>query len=969
MNKMWYQRRTLVLFVFLILSLIFLFAGRKISLGNTQSSKYAVYSIRFEYFGMDAPFIEKLITIPLEERIGGMNDLLEMRSSVEYGKSVTTVYFNKKINSRNTYLAIRDAVDTLYNELPGAVQKPRIYSASNDDKPVLSFAVTGLADLNTVRTYIDDDLKPELESIDGVADIIVSGGTSKEILVEFDVNKIASSHLNTQAFSSLIQDANVIYPGGTLKQETENISIQFDTRLSDIEDIKDLPIKVGDEYSRLVYFSDISFKPRTEDEIVRINGSLAVTVQVKKTFSGNSIDISKECRKILEQSELSSSDYQILQDSGEVMSERIKSVLIALGLSFFAIILTVPLFYNSLKVTVLLLFLLPVTALWSLSQLAIFGFCIDQNILAGLTIALGLVADAALVISESTEKCNEFLSFTEKTKQLIPSMISSSFTTVLVLIPLFFMDQIIPGVKNIAVIIVLMIINSTIISIVFLPSFLFEKSENKKKRSVPRVVNKWIGRLSFRTTKACLRYKYCSGLIYCAFLVIPFVLFFMIGKNISLDEEDSIIYAVVEYEPEINKSVIDSEINDLLKYINKFSGVTYVISDSQKGSCEINVGFNHEITDRYVLAEKMGKLGNLIPDGFLYTPENGISDGKKSQQIEIAILGDDYSKCREYAKEVSSVLAVKPFIVQTVLNFKNPEKQVLIKPDKEYLAKSGLSVEDVSSSLRWALFGPVVDKWIQDGKETDIRVVGKGTNEISFSELENLYIPIQDSIIQLRNIGSISEEEGSGKLFRLNKRKCAYITVHSNCNSAEEAMESIRSCLKGIQFEKGYGYQFSMEIENMQQQYYILFLAFIGAIIAILLLLTGLTEKFSASIRIISIIPISVSIPLLIKFFMNTPLELGDVVGMVAISGIGVNNSIYLFESKFSSVAFKVRDKVRSILVTSLTSIISSVPLLFLDTGVFAKELAFFMIAGIAGSVLTSFLLFPMLLQGKRKLV
>ena len=91
MNRTWYSKRIVVVFIFLIISLFFLYSARDIKLGNVENSKYAVYSIRFEYFGMDAENIERIITVPLEEKISCMSNLLELRSTVEYGKSLTMI--------------------------------------------------------------------------------------------------------------------------------------------------------------------------------------------------------------------------------------------------------------------------------------------------------------------------------------------------------------------------------------------------------------------------------------------------------------------------------------------------------------------------------------------------------------------------------------------------------------------------------------------------------------------------------------------------------------------------------------------------------------------------------------------------------------------------------------------------------------------------------------------------------------
>ena len=128
------------MFVFLIITIIFCIGASGIEFGETNNYKYTVYSIEFNYFGIDAPKMEEMITIPLEEKLGSINGILDYKSDIQYGKSTTSLYFSKKENSKNIYLAIRNIVDNLYNSLPSDVQKPRIYSSDLNSKSVVCIA-------------------------------------------------------------------------------------------------------------------------------------------------------------------------------------------------------------------------------------------------------------------------------------------------------------------------------------------------------------------------------------------------------------------------------------------------------------------------------------------------------------------------------------------------------------------------------------------------------------------------------------------------------------------------------------------------------------------------------------------------------------------------------------------------------------------------------------------------------------
>lgn len=958
MNKSWYSKKTFVLFVFLILSLIFLFAARNIEFGNTENNKYAVFSVRFEYYGMDAQNIERQITIPLEEKISGMTNLLELRSTVEYGKSITTAYFDKKINNKNVYLELRNYVDTLYSELPAAVQKPRIYTADSAQKSVISFSINSNAKLNLLREYADTVLKNKFENIDGVAEVLVTGGTLDEILVEFDKEKIVRTQIDPLSFNSLIQDANVVSSGSTIKNKNINQTIQFDTKLTDINDVKKIPVKMGEEYTTLEYLANIHMHERDNEEVVRINGEPVICVQIISSYLGNDIKISKQVKKILKESELKSEDYQILQDNGQHTYELIKNVLIALLESFICVILLVPLFFASYKITLLLIIIIPVNILWTLSELNIAGFVIDQNVLSGITIAIGLIADSTLVIAEISEKNNIFEVFEKKIKQIIPSVISSSLTTVLALIPLIFMESIVSGIKTVAIAIILMLINSTIISVLFIPSFIYSKNIHKSKVSTK--VTKMLSRNTFRiliqTQKNAKVYRICYFII----LVAPFILFWLLGKNISLQENQNIIFASVEYPPEKDMKSIDLEVNKIVPPLQNLAGVNYVYSESRKGTCELEIGYDEKTISRYDLAEKVTELGKFLSEGYLYVPEAGQKSDKNNHQVEICVIGDDSETCKEYIKQIIQESNKDLAVLQGVMNFKDAEDEIIVRPDTEVISKSGITVSQIGSQLRMFLFGPVVDKWLQKDREIDVRIIGENAQKNNLTDLESMHITLKNDHSNLKNLSSIVMQKSTGKIYRINNRRCAFGTISIKASSSEDAIKITKKILNQIPFQKGYGYQLSRELENMKSQYISLAMVFILCVIGILILLTALTENFIKSLVIVSIIPVSIALPLIYKCIFNISLELGDVVGMILISGISVNNTIYIMESNKTRIIFRVQDKIKSILITSLTTIFGALPLVIMNTGSFAGTLSSFMMMGVLGSLLSSVILFPL---------
>jgi multidrug efflux pump subunit AcrB len=225
--------------------------------------------------------------------------------------------------------------------------------------------------------------------------------------------------------------------------------------------------------------------------------------------------------------------------------------------------------------------------------------------------------------------------------------------------------------------------------------------------------------------------------------------------------------------------------------------------------------------------------------------------------------------------------------------------------------------------------------------------------------------------LRLETLGSLEETPGTGKIYRRDGRRAAYFTVHLKASSSSSAVRAARAILAESAGTrpagKGYGYLFSRDLELLETQYRILFFAFLGSGAGIFLVLLCLTENCGSALRIASIIPVSCAVPLLVKFLCGKPLEMGDMAALMVISGLSVNNAIYIEGARRGAIHFRVREKIQSILTTSLTGIAGAVPLALAGGEGFPAALARGILWGTAGALAATLLLFPALYGHRAK--
>ena len=1019
MAKNWYQRPVLVFFVFLSFCLMMAFAARNMELGQSASSSYHLFSVEFDYYGMDAESLESLIALPLEEAIMGLPGLMDMEIQCQYGQVRGTFYFYPTEKQKNVYLWLRDKVDTLYRDLPQGVQKPRIRSSAATGAgkdSVLSIAIPvnqSSKDNQGLRSFLENQLKPQLESVEGVSQVVVAGGGVDEILLQFNPDRMAAGNINPMALGQIIQEANSVAPGTWLQLGGKRLPLVFETQIQQLEHIRQLPVQTGKGVAQFEHFAQISRRQRPPEELVRVNGEECLSLVVHASYDGNLMSISRACRKIIDESlqddlhqdDFSGLEYQLLYDRGAELAQIMKNILVALAQSLLLILLLVPAFFPQARITGLVLLFLPTTVLWTGGQLNLLGFSLNRHTLSGITIALGLVADTAFVVAEfwNQTRWNHAVvvgdsgDFFNGIGSLQRSMVASSLTTILVFLPLYFLDSLVPGIREVAVTMGLMIVNSLILAGFFLPVFL-EIGRETRQLLLPQSVSQSVEEVFLKKslllcTFTRIRRKFCL-VILCCVSVLPLLLALVAGKNLTLEENSSFITASVEYPTDTAASVIDQEVTVFIQEVKKLEGITFVTSRCTTGVCQLEIGIDSAaVTGKKAtqqLLDSIQSLSSHLHSGYLHLNVQQ-HEGKQVHEIQVAVVGDESQQCKDYARRCIEASGNNSSIVQGVLNFKEAETVVLVRPQLPQLARVGLELDQVAQSLRWLIFGPVVDKWIQASGEEDIRVVGKiaetnsrhleaalgenfltgesNSKKMNLSQLESMTIPIVasgkvDSAggaggLPLSALAQVELQPGRGKLYRLNGRPCAYFTLQVAAASTQEAKQLVENYLQDFPLEKGYSYHLSRQIRELSQQYQILALVLVASVVGIFLLLCALREKPLEAFLVSILIPSSLALPVLVLALLGKTWESGDIVGMVLVAGLGVNNGIYLIQSTKEYMFIQIQDKIASIFITSLSTIIGAIPLLLCESGSFAASLSFFMVWGTAGSLLISLLVFP----------
>jgi multidrug efflux pump subunit AcrB len=962
----WLSKRVLISTILIGLLAVSAFFLARAAFGQAAEDEYSSYSVTIEHFGVDSREIERSITIPLENEIGSIAGLREMRSTSEYGKSRVSV--TTEFSSPGG-----KGVD-----LPRSAQKPQIGSSSASQRPVFaaSLRADGLGE-DSLRELADKEIKPSFEKVNGVGEIEVGGGAVKEVHVLVDPAKAASRGLSIPSIAESIQAQDVIGPVGSVRDGSVDLAVSIRGRLASLEELAELRIATKSGSVRLRDVADVSYGYREKESVSRVDGERMVVLYAQSSGSANLVALSRSLRAESERWRARGIAVNVILDSGSELERALIEMVKAMIEGIAAALIVLPFAVPDLRRLGALSAAIAVVPIVSAAALSALGVGIDAYVLSGLAVGIGTIVDnGAIVVG---------LRNVHSLALLLPSLASSLLTTIIVRVPLFFLGFIAPGIKQISLAMCVLFMAAFACTVLMLPAFTLARSrqgEARWRQVAARLARRLTPKISARRA---LRGVYvlarasadhpawsiaASGLIVAALCASVGLM----GRDFSQSIEEGAIYAHLEFESGASIDSVDERTSSFAADARKLPGVTMVETIARRGNAECTIKFDSALAARDGLVDQARKLGGRIPGGFVYFPEGAGQD----RAYEIAVLGEDDEVLRAAAKEAARRLGEEGWASQVVLNFKDPPKALVLELDHAKAASQGLSAAAAASALRWALYGPVAAKWIERDREYDLRAFDVSARRATRGDLLDMTIQAgSDKAVRLSGLCRLAEEDEGAKIYRKNRQRAAFLTVHSGSASIDETVGRIKGVLAQVALPPGYAFDMDRSVIELKKSFFTLALMLCLSVFLIFIALASSMESFACPFIALSILPTSLAFPVIAFFITGEPLRLPVVVGLIMLSGMAVNNSILIVDeirarggergpcsaSMRGLVVMAIRKRLKPLLISSGMTLVGTLPLLFAggSGGAFMRAISFVVFWGILGSLASTFLVLPAL--------
>jgi multidrug efflux pump subunit AcrB len=988
----WFRRKATIVSVLLILLVLAAVSLRSLQFGPSRAVGAAVFSVSIDYFGVDAEEIERQVTIPLEDAIAGLSGMQRLRSTSEYGKSVVEVTLSPSTAPDAFFLALRDAVNTLHATLPKAVQRPEIRSAANDQRPffIATVSMPG-ASLDETRDFVDISVKPALERLDGVGELEVGGGSQREVHVVVDQARASAARLSFDALAAAIQAQSLSRPIGRLRTDRTNIPVILNGRLETLRQLADLSLGLGDGgFIRLGGIAEILYAGREQDTISRIDQEQRVTLSLKSSGTANIVALSGAVRRRITELSSPRASFEVMYDLGADIAASINDVLRSLAASMAIVAFFVGVVLRPPRNAILLAAFLPLVVLAAAAILSALGMSVDNNILAGIGVGIGMIADPAIIVLSALVAPagrDPAASTGQAIRELLSPLIASTAAILIVLVPLLSMGRSVSGLSEVSYALALMLIISLSLAVFILPAFAARRGRTPDSSAKPgsrySLIHPRARRLLARRVRRLL-----DGIVLWAgahslailggtAVVCGLGIFaaFRMDLVLSPAPDPRSIFAHIEFRSGTTIEAIDRRTTELARAIRGMPGVQHVETIARRESSQLAVTTGGRASDAAAVRAALSRQGLAMTDAFVYLPEGA---GSPEQALEVSLVGPDNAALRAAARHAAEVLQRAPWVSQVVLNFKEGPPAYELVVDHDLVSSHGLSTAAVASTLRWSMYGPVALKWMEpDSREIDLRIRSPADQRADLSSILRTVILCPDGkAVPVSGLGTFQEAQPPSRIFRADRQRAVSLTVHSGLRDTRAVLRNLESLLASIPLPAGYALRTDNLIDDRLRQFQTLASLLLGALVLVYITLAAQMESLSSPLMVMSIVPVSLSIPLAFLWVIRAGISVPVIVALIIMSGIIVNNAILVTDRTLArcaarkcwtagevlrSLRYAVRRRTRALLLTSTTTILGVTPFLFgaASGSELLRSLAIVVLWGTVASVAATFLVLP----------
>jgi hydrophobic/amphiphilic exporter-1 (mainly G- bacteria), HAE1 family len=922
----------------------------------------ATVTVRVQLPGASPEEVTSQVILPLEESIAAISGIDEMRAMVTEGSGNIIITFVLERDIGEASEDVREKVSQAMRKLPPNVLPPTVAKSDPDSDPVITMAVSGNRPVRELTEIADKQIRRAIETVDGVGGVDIAGGRYRQINLYMDLDKLNAYNLSAQDVERAIQTENVETPGGRVVRGPNELGVRTLGRVERVQEFGNIivknvggaPIRVRDvayaedgmaEERTFAYYK---FKPAVLLDVRRQIGTNTVKVVddiiarlavINKTLPpGVKIDVVKQQATYIKASVHALEEHLLL---GSLLASFI-----------------VWLFIRDWRMVLISSIAIPTSIVTTFTLMRVMDFTLNSMTLLGLTLAVGIVIDDAIIVMENIYRFIEEKSLPareaaiEATREIALAVIATTISLVIIFVPIAFMSGYAKRFMNqFGWTMAMSILVSMLVAFTLTPTLsarLLKRKITRKHGGGGGHHSGWMENRYVKSLDWSMKHRWVIVAICIATLGSTFIVNRYIGRDWMPQEDQNELGVWLELPEGSSVEATKKLTLEIGRKLNEIPGVNAVIASSSSGFLErVTVSQLTLLLDEPSKRDEIGVMGQkvrAITKDYAYarpriTFPNALGGRDTFAPIRAMLLGPDMIPLVEMAKDVNVRMVQNPALtdVKANLNLNNPEIQVKI--DRQLASDLGVRVSDVASAVRLLMSGEDEISTFKEGSEqylVTMRLMpGQRDDPAALSRL--LVPSAKQGLIRLDSIAKLERGLGPSRIDRYNRQFS--VNLYANVppgHSLGESAAATQNIINELAMPPGYSMAFSGQVKILEETTTNMLLAFGLASIFMYMVLAAQFESLAHPFVILLTLPLSIPFALLSLIATGRSLNLFSALGVLLLLGIVKKNGILQIDymNRLRAEGYSVHDAVieanrvrfRPILMTTLSIVAGLIP-------------------------------------------
>ena len=978
---------TMLVFVAVMIIGLFCFVQLPVDQFPEMDPPYVM--VMTTYPGASASEIETNVSKIMENSLTSVDNLKYINSTSKDNVSLVVLELEWGCDITEAVNDVRSFCDMAKNQLPDGCSSPMVFKFSSSTMPICQYSITADESYPALDKILNDEVIPQLNKINGIGNLSVSGAPDRYVYVDIDQQKLDAYGISLEQVGQVISANNLNLSSGTVKMEKEQYQMQVRSEFIESSEINDLMVTITPQ-GQQVFVRDIAtvrdtIKDLSLDE--KTNGREAARLIVAKQSGSNTVqvceDVQEELAKIQKQLP-TDVKIQEIYNSADNIRNSINSLEESVLYALLFVVLVVLFFLGKWRATIIISLTIPISLIVAFIYLKMADSSINIISLCSLSIAIGMVVDDAIVVLENITRHIERGEAPREaaiyaTNEVWVSVIATTLVLVAVFVPLTMMDGM-AGImfESLGWIVTVVCCTSTVIAITLTPMLCSKllkarkvRIENGKlideeattKTWYDRTVVAFLDKVDAAYAKSlgwCLRHKALTIIALFVFFAASLLPFIMgkVGTDFMAQQDNARLSVTVELQrgTRIEETVktarqLEERFMLLVPEIQMIStsagsndddGTGAIFSTTMNNTISMTIRLNKKWERErtiWQIAEVLRQELAQYPEIIEYQANISSGGPGGGNTVDVEIYGYDFDITNQMAQQIIALTKELPGARDVFADRDDDRPEIKIIVDKEKASRHGLTSATISSYLRNRVNGMAVGFLKEDGDEYDILVRLKEENRNSISDVLDFSIPTpMGQTIKLSEICSVDEYWAPPKIVRKSRQRIVTVKVTPYETSLGELAQAINTqVLPQIDKPAGYSIRLAGSYEDQQESFGKL--GMLGALILILvyIVMASQFESFSNPAIIMFTVPFALSGVILALWITGVSLDMIGALGIVLLVGIVVKNGIVLVDyinlmrerghDLNEAIQISGQSRMRPVLMTAFTTILGMVPM------------------------------------------